>query len=69
MNTAIASLAFLATISTVFGADQSWAKAVPDFTKGETIPIGAKHDWNLGATGLRGWIYCDTSEPRLDIGR
>jgi hypothetical protein len=29
----------------------------PDFTKGDTIPANAKHDWNLGATGLRGWIY------------
>lgn len=29
----------------------------PDFTKGGTIPAEAKHDWNLGATGLRGWIY------------
>jgi len=29
----------------------------PDFTKGDKIPDGASHDWNLGATGLRGWIY------------
>ena len=29
----------------------------PDFTKGDPIPEGAKHDWNLGATGARGWIY------------
>lgn len=33
--------------------------AVPDFTRGAKIPKGAKHDWNLGATGLCGWIYCD----------
>jgi Family of unknown function (DUF6288) len=32
---------------------------LPDFTKGDVIPQNAKHDWNLGATGLRGWIYCD----------
>jgi hypothetical protein len=31
----------------------------PDLTKGEGIPAGAKHDWNLGATGLRGWMHCD----------
>ncbi|MGB1129373.1 MAG: DUF6288 domain-containing protein [Haloferula sp.] len=31
----------------------------PDFTKGDPIPEGAKHDWNLGATGMRGWIYSD----------
>jgi hypothetical protein len=31
----------------------------PDFTQGESIPEGAKHDWNLGPTGLRGWMFCD----------
>ena len=31
----------------------------PDFTKGEKIPEGAVHDWTLGATGARGWIYTD----------
>jgi hypothetical protein len=29
----------------------------PDFTKGEAIPEGASKDWNLGATGARGWIH------------
>ena len=40
---------------------------IPDFTQGDKIPEGAKHDWNLGATGLRGWIFCDqlvTSDAR-----
>ncbi|HQZ65874.1 MAG TPA: DUF6288 domain-containing protein, partial [Planctomycetaceae bacterium] len=23
------------------------------------IPEGATHDWNLGATGARGWMFCD----------
>ena len=32
---------------------------VPDFTKGAKIPPDARHDWNLGPTGLRGWIFCD----------
>jgi hypothetical protein len=39
----------------------------PDFTKGDPIPTGAKHDWNLGATGARGWMYCEkmvTSDAR-----
>lgn len=39
----------------------------PDFTKGDTIPEGATHDWTLGATGVRGWIYSnrlETSEAR-----
>jgi hypothetical protein len=33
--------------------------AIPDFTKGDVIPANAKHDWNLGPTGLRGWMFCD----------
>jgi S1-C subfamily serine protease len=39
----------------------------PDFTKGEPIPEGATHDWNLGPTGARGWIYSnklETSQAR-----
>jgi hypothetical protein len=50
-----------------FAADNGREKAIPDFTKGDKIPEDAKHDWNLGATGLRGWIYCDkmvTSDAR-----
>lgn len=35
------------------------AMTSPDFTKGDTIPTGANHDWNLGATGARGWMYCE----------
>ncbi len=34
----------------------------PDFTQGDSIPAGALHDWNLGATGLRGWIFSDQLE-------
>ncbi|MFU8892436.1 MAG: DUF6288 domain-containing protein [Luteolibacter sp.] len=29
----------------------------PDFTKGESIPAGATHTWNLGPTGARGWMF------------
>ncbi|MCH7227010.1 DUF6288 domain-containing protein [Haloferula sp. A504] len=39
----------------------------PDFTKGGTIPEEGKKDWNLGATGARGWIYfknMETTEAR-----
>jgi hypothetical protein len=32
----------------------------PDFTKGDPIPAGAVHDWNLGTTGARGWIFSET---------
>ena len=31
----------------------------PDFLKGEPIPAKATHDWNLGPTGLRGWMFSD----------
>ncbi|MFO8027230.1 MAG: DUF6288 domain-containing protein [Opitutales bacterium] len=34
----------------------------PDFTKGESIPEGASHDWTLGATGARGWMYSEKLE-------
>jgi len=43
------------------------ALTLPDFTKGDAIPAAAKHDWNLGATGARGWMFCDkmvTSDAR-----
>ncbi len=43
--------------------------AVPrvDLTVGEKIPAAAPHDWTLGATGARGWMYSnafDTTEAR-----
>jgi len=34
-------------------------QSIPDFTRGDSIPEGATHDWNLGPTGARGWMYCD----------
>ena len=34
--------------------------ANPDFVKGEKVPAGAVHDWNLGATGMRGWMHSDS---------
>lgn len=34
----------------------------PDFTKGEEIPQGYTHDWNLGPTGMRGWIFSERME-------
>ncbi len=64
------SLAFAAILAVpfpAFAADNGKDMAVPDFTKGDVIPKNAKHDWNLGATGLRGWLYCDkmvTSDAR-----
>jgi hypothetical protein len=60
----IAIMAILATPGPVFGAENWWEMPAPDLTKGEKIPEKAKHDWNLGATGLRGWIYWKTYDAR-----
>ena len=58
---AILSLALallLVTPGTFVGAPTKMA--MPDFTKGDAVPDGAEHDWNLGATGARGWMHSDT---------
>ena len=34
----------------------------PDFTQGDPIPEGWTHDWNLGPTGSRGWMYSNKME-------
>ena len=49
----------LAAQGPVFAEGKSQAIAILDFTKEAVIPTGAKHDWNLGPTGLRGWMFCD----------
>ena len=33
--------------------------ANPDFTQSDKIPEGANHDWTLGPTGARGWMFSD----------
>lgn len=55
----IALTVTLAAHGSSFAAGKGPESAIPDFTKGAKIPEDATHDWNLGATGLRGWIYCD----------
>ena len=62
MKTTLISLALAAFASApvaAFAAAKGPAATMPDFTKGDAIPSGAKHDWNLGPTGLRGWMFCD----------
>ncbi len=44
------------------GAGPKGAIKNPDFTRGEPVPEGATHDWNLGPTGMRGWIYSNQME-------
>jgi hypothetical protein len=59
----VPSIAAAALLS--FVAAPSWSAgprsrmANPDFTRGEKIPAGANHDWTLGATGARGWMFSD----------
>jgi hypothetical protein len=55
----IALVAILAVPLPVSAAAKAKTMTLPDFTKGEAIPAGATHDWNLGATGARGWMYCE----------
>jgi Family of unknown function (DUF6288)/HEAT repeats len=54
------AIAHLATPGPLLAAGKVKSIPNPDFTKGDAIPEGAKHDWNLGATGARGWLYSET---------
>jgi hypothetical protein len=52
--------AVLLALPVSFSAAKPKGNAInPDFTKGESIPEGFTHDWNLGATGARGWMFPD----------
>jgi hypothetical protein len=56
----VASLILAGVMATSTVAAPNGRMIHPDFTKGDPVPAGATHDWNLGATGARGWIYCDS---------
>lgn len=62
-NSLVISLVAAALFASLPGpslaADTAAAPDNPDFTRGDTIPEGADHDWNLGATGARGWMFSD----------
>jgi hypothetical protein len=55
----IGTLLLMAAFSLFTAATAQDPVVVPDFTKGGKIPTDSRHDWNLGPTGLRGWIFCD----------
>ncbi len=68
MKTTLLSL----TCAALFGfansalpAAKDQAAATPDFTKGDTKPADAKHDWTLGPTGARGWYHTANGHSRL----
>ena len=52
-------LALLSAPAAAVAAAKGQPLKIPDFTQGHAIPAGARHDWNLGPTGLRGWMFCD----------
>ncbi|MBN2452496.1 MAG: PDZ domain-containing protein, partial [Lentisphaeria bacterium] len=54
-----AAVALLLLPLSSFPAAAGAAMPNPDFTRGERIPEGADHDWTLGATGARGWMFSD----------
>ena len=59
--------ALLTAADAALAAGGGGSLTLPDFTKGDAIPDGATHDWNLGATGARGWMFSDklvTSDAR-----
>lgn len=58
--TSLIVVALLLAMHPALAASKSQPMTIPDFTKGDKIPENAKHDWNLGPTGLRGWMFCDT---------
>ncbi|MBL8695278.1 MAG: HEAT repeat domain-containing protein [Planctomycetes bacterium] len=67
MNIVLSCLALASIVRLGSAAAAQERTGCPDFTQGDAIPAGAKHDWNLGATGARGWIYCNqlvTSDAR-----
>jgi HEAT repeat protein len=49
-------LGFVLTTPTL-AADKQTVPAIPDFTQGATVAKDGPHDWTLGPTGARGWIY------------
>ncbi len=55
---AMALFAFFSAPSSAVGPRSRMAN--PDLTRGDKIPAGANHNWTLGATGARGWIFSDT---------
>jgi Family of unknown function (DUF6288)/HEAT repeats len=48
---------FIFLFAVSLSAQKKPAPPAPDFTRGETIPEGWTHDWNLGPTGVRGWMH------------
>jgi len=61
----LALAALVAAPGSVRAAGKSNVASPPDFTKGDTRPADAKHDWTLGPTGARGWYHTANGHSRL----
>jgi hypothetical protein len=57
--TGFSSLLLAAALLAPLAAQGKQPPRIPDLTNGDPIPKGAEHDWNLGPTGARGWMFCD----------
>jgi len=60
MKTTLLTLALAAILAAprpALAAPKGNATAMPDFTKGATLAKDSPHDWTLGPTGARGWIF------------
>ena len=60
----LALTGILAAQIPAFAAPADKAAAMPDFTKGATLVKDAPHDWALGPTGARGWIFTANGHSR-----
>jgi hypothetical protein len=61
---ALAFAAILATPGPAFSATKGPATTMPDFTEGDTVAKDGPHDWTLGPTGARGWIFTANGHSR-----
>lgn len=62
--TTLALVCLLGSPSFVLAAAKGKAVEMPDFTKGDTLAKDAPHDWTLGPTGARGWIFTANGHSR-----
>ena len=60
----LALAGILATQIPAFAAPAGKTAEMPDFTKGATLAKDAPHDWALGPTGARGWIFTAKGHSR-----
>jgi hypothetical protein len=58
--------ALAASLAAVFLSVTSTLAAPPDLTAGESIPSDLTTTWNLGPTGMRGWVYYDTTSGGIN---